>query len=278
MYSSRWDELKKTALFRSSVEVEPLQGGYLTKMDALSLLTTMRDGVADIVFLDPPFNLGKDYGRGNRIELSEPESYDLYMRAVLRHSMRVLKRGGALFIYQMPRWAIPWAAFLAEHLELRNWIAVSMKNGFARGRRLYPAHYALLYYTKGRPARFRRPKLTPRRCRHCGGLLKDYGGYRKIVEKKGINLSDVWDDLSPIRHKSTKLRIPNQLPMEITDRVCAIAGAPGALLVDPFMGSGTSLVSAVAAGMHYVGNDIEAKNLTVAKKRLRQVKTLHKSR
>lgn len=249
-----------------------LSGGYLTKMDALTLLTSMRDAVADVVFLDPPFNLGKEYGRGNRIELYEPESYDLYMRSVLRHSIRVLRRGGALFVYQMPSWAIPWAAFIGEHLAFRNWIAISMKNGFARGRRLYPAHYALLYYTKGEPARFHRPKLAPRRCRHCDALLKDYGGYRTIVEKKGINLSDVWDDLSPIRHKSTKWRIPNQLPIEITDRVCAIAGGPGALLVDPFMGAGTSLVSAVAHRMHFVGNDIEATNLRVARSQILKTK------
>jgi site-specific DNA-methyltransferase (adenine-specific) len=245
-------------------------------VDALSFLTAMRDNVADVVFLDPPFNLGKDYGRANRVELYEPESYDLYMRSVLRHSIRVLRQGGALFVYQMPVWAIPWAAFLSEHLVFRNWIAVSMKNGFARARRLYPAHYALLYYTNGVPARFHRPKLEPRRCRLCDGLLKDYGGYRKIVEKKGINLSDVWDDLSPIRHKSTKLRAPNQLPLEITDRVCAIAGAPGSLLVDPFMGTGTSLVSALAHRMHFVGNDIEAANVRITKERLQRIKVVRR--
>ena len=36
-----------------------------------------------------------------------------------------------------------------------------MKNGFARGKKLYPAHYALLYFTKGMPASFQRPKILP---------------------------------------------------------------------------------------------------------------------
>jgi site-specific DNA-methyltransferase (adenine-specific) len=238
-------------------------------LDALTFLSAVCDDAADIVFLDPPFNLGKDYGSMSRLELYDADAYDVYMRSVLNQTIRILKPGGALFLYHLPSWAIRWANHLSDRIEFRNWIAISMKNGFARGQRLYPAHYALLYYTKGAPARFTRPKLAPRRCRHCRRVLKDYGGYREIVERGGINLSDVWDDLSPVRHKSSKLRTPNQLPIEITDRVCAIAGGTRTLLIDPFVGTGTSLVSALHRKMRFIGNDIETSNLAISEKRLR---------
>jgi site-specific DNA-methyltransferase (adenine-specific) len=239
-------------------------------MDALAFLRALRDGVADIVFLDPPFNLGKEYGPLALVEAADPDVYEVFMRAVLKESARILAPGGALFLYHMPVWATRLAAYLDERLCFRHWIAVSMKNGFARGEHLYPAHYALLYYTKGAPARFARPKLAMRRCPHCGEVLKDYGGYRSIVDEKGINLSDVWDDLSPVRHSGVKLRTPNQLPPEITDRICAIAGNPACVLVDPFAGTGTSLVSAMRIGMGFVGNDIEAANIDICETRLKE--------
>ena len=143
-----------------------------------------------------------------------------------------------------------------------------MKNGFVRGRNLYPAHYALLYYTNGAARLFNRPRYSAHRCRHCGELVKDYGGYRHIVEKQGINLSDVWDDLSPVRHRNTKIRAANQLPLQLTDRVLDIAGSADALLVDPFVGSGTSVVSAVRHNMRFLANDLSRRNVNLSIRRL----------
>src|SRR2546422_6918695 len=94
---------------------------------------------------------------------------------------------------------------LQGELPFRHWIAISMKGGFARGQYLYPAHYALLYLTKGQPGRFHRPKIDPPHCKKCGALLKDYGGYKKFISN-GINLSDIWDDVSPVRHNRYKHR------------------------------------------------------------------------
>jgi site-specific DNA-methyltransferase (adenine-specific) len=152
-----------------------------------------------------------------------------------------------------------------------------MKNGFVRGQRLYPAHYALLYFTKGAPSAFNRPRLSPQRCRHCDGFVKDYGGYTPIIVEKGINLSDFWDDISPVRHAKNKNRGANELPPLITDRVMAIAGQPGGVLVDPFVGTGTTLVSAVTAGMTFVANDMVRSNLETCSARLRRLRAIDSS-
>lgn len=117
-----------------------------------------------------------------------------------------------------------------------------MKNGFPCKRRLYPAHYSLLYFTKGQPKRFKRPKIDTPRCRHCNEYLKDYGGYERFV-RRGINLSDVWEDVSPVRHKKYKHRASNEMSILIPRRAVQISGKDGAVLVDPFAGSGTSLVA-----------------------------------
>lgn len=242
--------------------------GFLANEDALEYSRSLRAEIADLVFLDPPFNLGKDYGVGSWLEHGDEEVYEFYLRRVLREMVRILKPGGSLFLYQLPFWASRLSEELQRALEFRHWIAVGMKNGFVRGQRLYPAHYALLYYTKGKPRAFSRPRLDPKYCRHCGGLVRDYGGYTALVEQKGLNLSDLWEDLSPVRHRSRKHRVSNELPPALTDRVVAIAGLPGGVLVDPFVGSGTMLVSGIAAGMQFLGNDLSRRALAVCIKRL----------
>jgi site-specific DNA-methyltransferase (adenine-specific) len=264
--------LLKTELFLKGATLEVVaryrRDGLFTAVDACRFLESLRPGIADIIFLDPPFNLGKDYGISSRIESAPPEEYECYLQRIVAESARVLRDGGALFMYHIPYWAARLSGHLQAALTFRHWIAVSMKNGFVRGRNLYPAHYALLYYSKGSARAFKRPRDPASRCRHCGELIKDYGGYRKIVEARGLNLSDVWEDLSPVRHRTTKTRVANELPRRLTDRVVDIAGFKNALLIDPFVGSGTSLVSAISRNMRFVANDLSRRNVSRSLRRL----------
>jgi len=232
--------------------------GEIVHDDALHCMESLRESCADIVFLDPPFNLGKRYGKnGSRHDRKKESEYLDYMEKVIAHSARVLKKGGALYLYHIPKWAIRLSAYLEQHMEFRHWIAISMKNGFVRGDHLYPAHYALLYYTKEKPAVFNRPKVPKPICSRCKKDLRDYGGYKEYVAH-GINLSDAWDDVSPVRHRKTKTRTANELPMVIPERVMTISGSSHGLVVDPFAGSGTTILAAVAAGMQFVAADCEA--------------------
>lgn len=248
--------------------VQQTPDGEVVCCDALDLLTTMQDEIADIIFLDPPFNLGKQYGsKGKQADSLGEAEYLAFLSRILERVVDVLKPGGALYLYHLPRWAFQFANLLHEKLLFRHWIAVSMKNGYARGQLLYPAHYALLYFTKGSPTTFTRPKIAASRCRHCKKYIKDYGGYKQYIEN-GVNLSDVWDDLSPVRHSKYKTRASNELPMELPRRVVEISGMPGGLFVDPFAGSGTSLLAARERGMSFVACDHDQQNCDLIYQRL----------
>ncbi len=244
-----------------------LPQGEVVCADALEFLEALHSGCADIVFLDPPFNLGKKYGSKSDT-IGEP-AYLTYMEKILAQGIRVMKPGAALYLYHIPKWAVRLARCLEGHLEFRHWIAISMKNGFVRGKRLYPAHYAILYYTKGPPAAFSRPKIPRPICRRCKRDLRDYGGYKKYVEN-GINLSDVWDDISPVRHGKLKYRAANELPGKIAERVIAISGIEGGVFVDPFAGSGTAVLSAAAAKMIFAGCDREDAYCELIRERFHQ--------
>ena len=250
----------------------PDKAGEVICADALALLKALRSNIADIVFLDPPFNLGKIYGsRGARQDRRPEGDYLAFMTEVIGQAVRVLRSGGSLYLYHIPRWAVRLAPILQKELRFCHWIAISMKNGYPRRKGLYPAHYALLHYTKGAPAVLRRPQIPPPVCPHCDEFIRDYGGYREHVED-GINLSDVWDDLSPVRHLKYKLRGANELPLAIPKRAVEMSGRRNGLLVDPFAGTGSAIVLARLEGMKAIAGDIEMANCRLILQRLAAIR------
>ena len=238
--------------------------------DATKMLEDIGKEKADIIFLDPPFNLGKQYADERKIDNKPMDEYETWLTNVVDLSIGALKPGAALFIYHMPVWALRVGAYAERSLSLRHWISISMKNGFARGKKLYPAHYALLYFTKGPPQYFFRPKLEPLRCRSCGEFVRDYGGYKKIIESAGINLSDIWDDLSPVRHKTTKHRPANELPIALFDRIMSISGDAGMTYVDPFAGSGSGAIAAWKHNLNFRVGDIVRENTNIIVQRIKE--------
>ena len=237
--------------------------------DAYEFLEAMKSNSCDLIFLDPPFNLGKKYCKKYpKLDMKPEQEYKEWFKKILDESIRVLQPGGTLFLYHIPKWAMHFGAYLEDKLNFFHWITISMKNGFVRGNRLYPAHYSLLMYTKGKPNIFNRPKLKPVACRHCGGYIKDYGGYKSIIENKGINLSDVWDDVSPIRHQSKKNRAANELPEIIFERIFQMSGTPNNLYIDPFAGSGSGVIFASKYGMKFKCCDILMDNCHIINDRL----------
>lgn len=236
--------------------------------DAVEFLRSLPSDCARIVFLDPPFNLGKKYSLNENLDRRPDAEYRTWLVEVASEAVRVLEPGGALFLYHIPSWAMRLGGHLDETLKFRQWIAVSMKNGFVRGNQLYPAHYALLMFAKGRLKKFVRPKISPQECRTCGELVKDYGGYQPIIRRKGINLSDIWDDLSPVRHANRKHRAANELPELLFHRILKMVGARGALYVDPFAGSGSGVLAAATRGMRFAACDLVRSNCLLVASRL----------
>jgi site-specific DNA-methyltransferase (adenine-specific) len=248
--------------------------GRLYLADVCDLLGSLDDESADLIFLDPPFNLGKPYSEDNpKIDHRDPDDYESWMKRILDRCVDLLSPGGALYLYHLPEWGIRLGSHLDRELVLRHWIAISMKNGFVRGDYLYPAHYALLYFSKGKPLAFNRPRIDPALCRKCGDTIKDYGGYKSIIEEKGLNLSDFWDDLSPVRHSNRKLRSQNQLPLTMLQRVVEISGMPDTTFLDPFAGTGTGVIAAVQGGMNFIAGDIVEANCQIIDHRLEEFLT-----
>lgn len=237
--------------------------GCLYQADCLDVLPLLPSESFHTVFADPPFNLNKQYG--NHTSDNYPEDqYSLWCRTWISECVRVLAPGGALFIYHLPRWNIELGAYLnVLGMSFRHWIAIEQNGRLPIPGRLYPSHYSMLYYTKGKPLTFRRIRTPILVCRHCGGEIKDYGGHRKAMNPNGVNLKDVWTDIPPVRHgkfKSSR-REANSLSTKILDRVIEMSTEPGQIVLDPFGGSGTTYAVCEQRARRWLGielGDIEA--------------------
>ena len=88
--------------------------GALFDDDCLSVLPSIADECIDTVFADPPFNLGKEYGKRSNDGLSDSE-YVEWCRKWIAQSVRTLRPGGAFFLYNLPKWNVLLGAHLTEH-------------------------------------------------------------------------------------------------------------------------------------------------------------------
>ena len=233
--------------------------GALFAGDCVEVLSGIRDGVVDTVFADPPFNIGKEYGEHTNDNLSDSE-YINWCKSWVKQCVRVLKPGGSMFIYNLPKWNVPIGAYLAElGLEFRHWIAIEISASLPIAGRLHPSHYSLIYYSKGKPKTFRRIRTPIQTCRHCGKEVKDYGGHRDAMNPNGVTLKDVWTDVPPVRHWKfkSKARKANALSTKILDRVVEMSTNAGDLVLDPFGGSGTTFVVCENKDRHWIGVEID---------------------
>lgn len=232
--------------------------GLLYGTDCFNLFAALKDEVIDCVFADPPFNLGKDYGRGAVKDALARRDYLKWSFAWIDECIRVLVPGGALFVYILPQWGYHLASHMEERgMLFRHWIALSMKGTFPRGRKLYPAHYALLYFARGEARTFNRVRLPIPACRHCGKDIKDYGGHRKYLNPLGLNLTDFWEDTAPARHQKFKARWHiNELKPMIPARCIQVSTNSGDVVLDPFGSGGSTYEAAQRLDRHWLGTEI----------------------
>jgi site-specific DNA-methyltransferase (adenine-specific) len=242
------------------------QNGILYEGDCLSIMPALAPESVDMVFADPPFNLGKAYSSKINDALQEHEYFD-WSKRWITEAVRLIKPGGAFFLYNLPKWNLRLGEFLGSLLTFRHWIAINMTYTLPIPGRLYPSHYSLLYFIKGKkPAIFHPDRLPIETCRHCGGERHDYGGYKDRMNPRGVNLMDVWDDIPPVRHSKYKRRKANALSLKLLDRVVSLASDPGSILFDPFGGSGTTFAAAELLSRRWIGVELHCEDIVARMK------------
>ncbi len=243
--------------------------GVYFRSDCLELLRSIKSDSVDCVFTDPPFNLGKFYANPKFNDLLEHSKYNEWCRTWLSELIRVLKHGGTLAVYSMPKWAIDIGAWLNQRPEIRfrNLIALKMKSGFPIRGRLHPSHYSILYYVKnGVKPTFNVVRHKAPTCRFCGREIRDYGGYRnkfkKYEDKSGvpwIQISDLWEDTRPARQDKAQAHLVNELGLFVPERIILMGSKKDDVILDIFGGGGSTFHAAQMHDRYWLGCDINEK-------------------
>ena len=263
--------------------------------DCLTVLRGMNPGIADLAYLDPPFFTQKTHSlltKDRRREFtfqdiwSSNEKYAEFLYARLGETYRILSERGALFVH-CDRNATHIVRSLLDEIcgkeMFRSEIIWYYRRWSNSRKGLLPTHQTIYYYTKSPEYTFNSiwqeyspatnvDQILQQRRRDASGksaYKKDqFGNIAVAGSKKGVPLGDVWD--IPYLNPKAKERTgyPTQKPLALLERIITLATNHGDLVLDPFCGSGTTLVAATMAGRNSIGIDISKDAVSLTRQRL----------
>lgn len=269
----------------------------VVKGDCLTELAKLDSFSADLIYLDPPFFTNKQHtattrDRSQKFSFGDfwngLEEYATFMEERLEQMHRILKNTGSIFVHCDTNANFLLRALLNEIFgeeQSRSEIVWAYRRWSNSAKGLMPAHQTILFYSKTANYKFNRiygdysettniDQILQLRSRDEHGVSKyatDSNG--NIVfggEKKGVPLSDVWE--IPFLNPKAKERTgyPTQKPILLLERIIEIASDPNDVVIDPFCGSGTTLVAASILSRQYFGIDISSEAVELSRKRLQE--------
>jgi len=237
--------------------------------DAIEEMRKIPDGTIDMTFADPPFNLNKKYG--NYKDKMAAQDYIEWCEKWLNEMVRITKPTGSILVHNIPKWLTYFANHLNKITHFKHWITWDSMS-MPLGKTLLPAHYGILFYTKEpKGFKFNELRSPHKKCRTCGEMIKDYGGKKRQINPHGTLLSDVWTDIHRIRHNSRRDKHPCQLPEPLLERLILMTTNEGDVILDPFIGTGTTALAAKRLGRNYIGIDIDPKYKKIVGDKIKKV-------
>jgi DNA modification methylase len=265
-------------------------GFSLLKGDVLAKLHALPDKHHDLIITSPPYNIGKPYERGSELDL---DGYVKWLNSVIALLAKKLKDTGSIcwqvgnYVHDsevFPLDILFYPAFKKHNLQLRNRIVWHFNFGLHSTKRLSGRYETVLWFTKSDQYKFnndaiRVPQLYPgkRHANKKGDLAGKLSGH-----PLGKNPSDFWT-FSGEEHfiESSIWELPNvkanhpektfhpcQFPLELAERCVLAFTDANDVVLDPFVGAGTSVIAALKHERRAVGIDKDAAYIALAKKRV----------
>ncbi len=265
--------------------------------DCRLILQSLNDASVDLVYMDPPFFTQKVHSlitRDNTDEYSfedrwgSLEDYLSFMKEVLIQCKRVLKETGSIFLH-CDKSASHHLRILLDQVfgggNFQSEIIWAYRRWSSSRKGLLNAHQTIYFYSKTGNFKFNTlytdyspttniDQILQARARNEKGKAvyrRDQNGDVVIgKEKKGVPLSDVWN--IPFLNPKAKERVgyPTQKPILLLERIIEISTDVDDCVLDPFCGSGTTLVAAKLLGRSFFGIDISPDAVKLSENRIRQ--------
>lgn len=233
----------------------------------------------ELVCSDPPFNIDFSYD-----VYEDKKSADEYLRWTYDwgcEMKRVLKPSGTFWLAIGDAFASELDVLFRKKLGFhrRNWVIWSYSFGVNCKRKFTPSHTHLFYYVKD-PKNFTfnaeaikvpsaRMAYGDKRAKVGGRLPDDTWVLQpKYLEGEFGPDKDTWLVSRVCGTFNERVNHPCQMPLAILERIVKVSSNPGDTVLDPFAGSGTTLVAAKKFGRKFIGVELSENYCQVIKERL----------
>lgn len=257
--------------------------------DSFKLLKKIPDNSVNMIISSPPYCMGKEYESLTDDEKSFIDKHKI----ILPEVVRILKKGGSLcwqIGYHVKNSEVIPLDILVyniimefnsnfsknEKMKLRNRIIWTFGHGLHSKKRLSGRHEIILWFTKGDEYTFnlddiRIPQKYPGKTHHKGEKKGKISGnpngknpsdvWRELVE-------DVWDIPNVKFNHPEKTAHPCQFPSAIPIRLVKALTNVGDIVMDPFMGSGTSAIASIITDRNFIGGELNSNYFEITKQRI----------
>lgn len=257
-------------------------------------MRTLEEGAVDMVYLDPPFFTQKCHvlrdAAGGTHRFSDiwesRQAYLAFLRERLVEMRRVLKYTGSLFFHCDTTASHHIRALLDEIFgeeNFRSEIIWTYRRWSNSKKGLLPGHQTIFFYSKSEHFKFHTlygeyspttnlDQILQMRTRNAEGKSSykydEVGNVIMAGEKRGVPMTDVWD--IPFLNPKARERVgyPTQKPVELLRRIIQLSTDEGDLILDPFCGSGSTLVAAKCMMRQCIGIDVSEDAIKLSRARL----------
>jgi DNA modification methylase len=225
--------------------------------DAREVLDSIESESIDLVIADPPYNLGKDYG--NNHDIRGFDEYLDFSRNWIREVHRVLKPNGTIYVFMGFR----FISYLYDILDrefgmfFNSWIVWNYTQGMGKTRGFSPRHDDILMFTKSKDFIF-----------NIDDIRVPQKFYRERNNMRGANPGDVWQFSHVHYCNENRQNHPTQKPEGLMERMILASSNESSKVLDPFLGSGTTLRVCQQLQRHGIGIEINPDYVRMTEKRL----------
>ena len=245
-----------------------IKGNMVVVGDNLEIMRGMDAGSIDLIYADPPFNTGKDWGAFNDKWEGGMKGYLKFMEPRLQEMHRLLKDTGSIYLHCDTN-ASHYLKVMMDGIFGMKYFRNEIVRHYDKGRPgpsdFSRNHDVILRYAKSDAYIFNADTI---RIPYNQESIKRDKRHQKYGKSKLHPLGKVPDTVwkyGLVRHDA---KYPTQKPVALLERIIKASSNQGDTVLDPFCGSGTTLVAAKTLGRNYIGIDQNPEAVRIAQSRL----------
>lgn len=258
--------------------------------DALAALDGIEPSSCRLIITSPPYNIGKEYERGQRLSLGD---YVAWLRPIIEKLCDKVTDDGHIcwqtgnFVEDGEVFPLDlhfYEIFKNAGFKLRNRVIWHFNFGLHAQNRFSGRYETILWFSKGDdylfnldpvrvPQRYPGKRHSAKRGDKAGlpsgnPLGKNPSDFWTFDAEEAFKLNPIWDFPNVKSNHPEKTIHPCQFPSELVERCILALTNPGDLVLDPFVGSGTTAIAAAIHGRAAIGIDKDARYIELAEHRL----------